>query len=339
MSANTRNIPTFMFNLVQRVLESRNIPPQSLIAGLDYSSEDLSRPDLRISFADAVAMIHNAYRATGDEALGLQVADAINLPDWGMMGYAVASCDTLGQALEVGLRYSAVATRLTRNSTAQTDEHFILKSSPLFPAGKAGIFMVEEDLGGIVQMLHRHLGDEANPLEIHLHYPRPGYADRYPAHFRCPVKFEQTDNQIIWPRQYMESVLPQRNPAATAMAIAQCEQLIAQSAHTTEFADQVQSMIVHNPGRFPNAAEVAANFNISESSLRRKLRACGSSYQQILDDVRKTLAIEYLSTSQLKLEAIALLLGFSDLSNFRRAFKTWTGKPPLAYRQKNNVRE
>ena len=334
MTIHRKCIPPFMFNLIVRVLEERGLASESLVEGVDISAGDLAHQDTRISFREAIHMIDNAYRVTADSALGLVIADQVNITDWGMMGYAVASCATLGEALQVGQRYNRVATRLTDNSISMGQREFSFSSVPLYTAGSSERFLLEEDLGGVVGMLHRYLGEDANPREVHFSFSKPLYADRYEAHFRCPLRFGQPDSRIIWDADKMGRPMPQRNPAATAMAIEHCERLIADDRDRGGMVDKVGSFLVQNPGRYPSINEVASAFNMSESSLRRSLKAVDSSYQEILNEVRKKLAVEYLKTSSLKLEEIAQLVGYSDVSNFRRAFRGWTGVPPMAYRRK-----
>ncbi|WP_197484010.1 AraC family transcriptional regulator [Halioglobus sp. HI00S01] len=334
MGADTQCIRPFMFNLMVRVLEEEGCKADTLVRGLSLELGDLSSQDTRISFDQALIMIDNAYRISGDPAWGLRVAGAVNIGDWGMMGYAVASCATLWDAMLIGQRFSRVATRLTDTRVTEENDFFSLSSRPLYRAGEATRFLVEEDLGGVVGLLHRYLGDDTVPYEVHLSYPEPPYVAMYESHFRCPLKFEQARNCILWSRDLMQREIPSRNPAATQMAIRHCETLIADEEGSGGIAEQVRTRLVQQPGRYPPLAEVAADYDMSESTLRRALTAEGTSYQLLLNDVRRKLAIEYLTTSRLKLEEIAVLVGYTDLSNFRRAFKSWTGEAPLAYRRR-----
>ncbi|WP_086931753.1 AraC family transcriptional regulator [Agarilytica rhodophyticola] len=334
MSIDKKCIAPFMFNLVVRVFDNKGLDTEGLVHELDLHLSDLANQDTRISYSDALKIIDNAYAISQDHSLGITIAQELNISDWGMMGYAVISCDNLWDSLIVGQRYNRAATRLTNNIVNQGASEFSLQSMPLYKACGKERFLIEEDLGGVVGMLRRYLGDNISPKEVHFSYPAPEYIQRYHAHFRCPIKFEQTYNRIIWPISDLKRPLPLRNPAATKMAIQHCEKLIAEDEEPGGIAEQVRAQLAQTPGEYPSIKEISSHFNMSESSLRRALKTFNTSYQEILNNVRKKLAIEYLSTSNLKLEDIALLLGYSDLSNFRRAFRSWTGKAPVEYRAK-----
>jgi AraC-like DNA-binding protein len=94
-------------------------------------------------------------------------------------------------------------------------------------------------------------------------------------------------------------------------------------------------MLLASPGSIPALPEVASRLHLSPRTLRRKLEATGNSYNQILEDVRKKLAIRYLLDTPLTTEAISEKLSYSDAANFRHAFKRWTGTAPRAFRSQN----
>jgi AraC-like DNA-binding protein len=115
----------------------------------------------------------------------------------------------------------------------------------------------------------------------------------------------------------------------------QCEALLASLDVHDGLLTRVRRLLLARPGDFPDLLSAAQALHTSGRSLRRHLSELGTSYQQVLDEVRKRLALQYLTTTHLPLYEIAFLLGFSDPSNFRRAFKKWTGKSPGEYRREH----
>ena len=95
---------------------------------------------------------------------------------------------------------------------------------------------------------------------------------------------------------------------------------------------RVRYQLLEHADTFPNAEYIAEVLQITSRTLRNQLRARGTSFQAILDDLRHQLAVDYLSKSELSLAEICTLIGFNDVSNFRRAFKRWTGTCPSDFR-------
>lgn len=339
MSSHHKVIPIYMFNLVLRILDELGSNLQQLIADTGLMLADLSDQSTRISFDQALLLIRNAYRASACPSLGLRVARQINISDWGMMGYAISSCSSLEESLSVGLRYAKAATRLTSNILDIDDNSVTVNSRPLFPAGDLEPFLIEEDLGGIINVIHHYFGDSIKPRAVQFSYPRPSYYSLYTEHFHCPVAFDCAENQLIWEVDDIRRPVSTNNPAAAKLAIEQCERLIAEQGPSESICDRVRAIIVQQPGKFMSITQVAVELCMSESSLRRALAGANSSYQRILNDIRRKMASEYLTTSNLTLEEIAYLVGYSDISNFRRAFKKWTGLAPLDYRRKKRPRD
>ena len=87
-------------------------------------------------------------------------------------------------------------------------------------------------------------------------------------------------------------------------------------------------------GRFPEFNTIAKTLNLTTATLRRSLRAEGSSYQQLKDDIRRDTAIYHLGRGKISMDQVAESVGFSEPTSFFRAFKRWTGVTPRAYMSK-----
>jgi len=105
-----------------------------------------------------------------------------------------------------------------------------------------------------------------------------------------------------------------------------CDQLIGQTMEPADLSTKVYQILVGKPGESPSMDTIARMLNMSVRTLRRHLEMEGTSFQAIVDDVRCSLALKYLKTTRMNTSDIAMLLGFSDAANFRRALKRWTGK-------------
>lgn len=101
-----------------------------------------------------------------------------------------------------------------------------------------------------------------------------------------------------------------------------------------EFSRAVFNFLTSNSYLFSISIDfVAAHFNISIRSLQRKLKQEGVSYNQIVEEVKKSLAIHYIEYGNSTVKVIAHMLGYAETSGFVRAFKKWTGKTPTQFKQ------
>jgi AraC-like DNA-binding protein len=112
----------------------------------------------------------------------------------------------------------------------------------------------------------------------------------------------------------------------------ECDRLSALDSRFGRVSERVQQVLLRSGSEFPTAATVALQLHMSESTLQRRLALEGCRYQQLLDQVRYRLAKEYLVGTILPVAEIASLLGFSDTTNFRRAFKRWSDTTPSDFR-------
>ncbi|EAT12179.1 helix-turn-helix transcriptional regulator [Bermanella marisrubri] len=103
--------------------------------------------------------------------------------------------------------------------------------------------------------------------------------------------------------------------------------------------EEIEQILITSMGDFPNFPMLASAFNMSGRTLRRQLANMGTSYQKLLDDFRSERAKYYLTDSQYTTEEIADKLGFSDVANFRHAFKKWVGVSPAVYRNTQHSTE
>ena len=175
------------------------------------------------------------------------------------------------------------------------------------------------------------------PLQaVHLRAPAPANPDNYRALFGCPVLFGQAASGLVLPaaalafpitrneddlreflRQAPYQLVRRDEPGQVRTLSASIEKILSQYANV----------------RLPNAEAVATVLHMSARTMHRRLTAEGTSFQQLKDRFRETLAIHYIARPELSIDAIAALMGFQDNSAFYRSFKKWTGVSPGQYRQ------
>ena len=306
-----------------------------LFAAARVRPEVLASPNGRVSFLDFHLLAQAVLERCSEPALGLMLGQRLNVSTHGILGYAVLSSANLGKALQFALRYYRVLGLAFDLEVVELGEEMELRAVESLPLGPQSRFAAESLLSSIHTIARFLLGEQLRGLAVGFVHPMPGYAERYAEVFGVSVQFEQPYHWLRWPRHYLQRPMALANPATVQMCEQQCEALLSSLDVQDGLLTRLRRLLLARPGAFPDLENAAKALHTSARSLRRHLAQLGTSYQQVLDDVRRRLAVQYLTTTHLPLFEIAHLLGYSDPSNFRRAFRKWTGKLPSEYRHED----
>ncbi|HLD66798.1 MAG TPA: AraC family transcriptional regulator [Pseudomonas sp.] len=312
--------------------ESLGLPREELFASTRFNPEVLDNPYGRLSFIDFNLLASTVLLRCNEPALGLLLGQRLNVSTHGILGYAVLSSANLGRALQFALKYYRVLGLAYELELVEGDERMELRASESMPLGALSRFAAEGLMASLHSIATFLLGEPLREGRIGFAHDAPEYAERYGQVFAGPVLFAQPYHFISLPKSYLQRPMALANPATVQMCEQQCEALLVSLDVRDGLLTRLRRLLLARPGDFPDMNGAARALHTSGRSLRRHLSLLGTSYQEVLDEVRKRLALQYLGTTQLPLFEIASLLGFSDASNFRRAFRKWTGKRPSDYR-------
>lgn len=127
--------------------------------------------------------------------------------------------------------------------------------------------------------------------------------------------------------------LPLANPLLAENYRKLCQNLLDTSPNHSGIVKSVYQLLMQPKTDFPSSIEAAKTLNLSDRSLHRRLSEAGTSYQQVLDNVRLRRARELLDNSDLPMSEISDRLGFSEMASFSRFFRRVSGLPPSKYRK------
>ncbi len=142
----------------------------------------------------------------------------------------------------------------------------------------------------------------------------------------CPCFYAADANELHYPIGILEQTPELGNRLTRTMLEETCDRLIGQSRISSGLSGEVYQLLLLAPNHFPSMTAIAEQIGLQERTLRRRLAAEDTSYGEIVDDVRRKLAIEYLQTTRMSVDDVAWKVGFSDSANLRRAVRRWTGK-------------
>jgi len=181
--------------------------------------------------------------------------------------------------------------------------------------------------------LRRRLGRHEAPIEIHLRHHEATDAAEYARVFQAPVRFDRPHNAVVIRRELLDAPVASANPDAFSVFDLQAARLLKELSRQDTTTERVTRLVLQRIGQEDIGVDcVAPALDMSVSTLRRRLVEEGATYRTIVDELRRRLALQYVTDRRIAIGEIAFLLGFSTQSAFGTAFRRWMGASPLEYR-------
>lgn len=328
----TANIPVFLLRCMTATLIDLGYDPARLTLGLGLTLDDLADPTCRVSFRQGREMIVRALKLAKRHALGLETGTRETITSIGLVGYAMITSRTVGEAIKLGLKLQKDTGSMLEFDMRVSDDAIAVTASSRFHDVEIHAFLVEEAFGSFMQIGRGLVGDRFRPLRVELAYPAPVHADSYRRVFDCDIRFGQTANAFVYDPAWHSVPLMTSDLLSHREVLGFLEHNRARNHEVMEIIESVERVLRQNLHALPNFRTVARQLHMSERTLRRRLTECGVSFQSLLDGLRKNRALELLGNPQVSVEQVAFAVGFTDPHNFRRAFRRWTGSTPGALR-------
>ena len=316
---------------IVKAYEQRGLDPSAALQKAQIAPNLLSQPQARVTALQMEWMSEAAMRELDDEALGW-FSRRLPWGSYGMLVRASLTASNLGVALQRWCRHHHL---LTEDIRLQVITH----------KGVASIELHEQrDLGGMrefctVSVLRNALGvacwlsDSRITLSAaDMHFAPPQHADSYRVLFDGPTRFDAPVSRLSFDAGYLQ--LPVRRDEAALQTMLQRALLLTVRPYRRDrlLVERVRQSLAEHPEHGRNAEELAAWLNLSPRTLHRQLKEEGASLQQLKDSVRQQRARELLLRTHKPLKQIASEVGFRNEKSFIRAFRTWTGSTPEAFR-------
>jgi AraC-like DNA-binding protein len=305
-------------------MSARGFPAAVVLEGSGLEEEEVHAELFRPTPGQYRRIISNILRLTGDPFTGIAFGSEFKINYLGVMGYAALSSATLAQSRELWNRYDVLNDSILDHPNQIRDGKWFCTISEIFPLGDLLPFAIEEFVSQTIEIASNLTNRPFPIVEMHLTYPQPASMEKYNERFNCPIFFNQPRNIIEFDINTLQYPVSLANAEVFRLCESQCRQLVSQLESGDLLSNRIRNTLVRSPGKFPTLEEMASILKMGSRTLRRRLVKEELTYQQILDETRKDLAIQYLECTSLTPKEIGYLLGFNSVSNFRRAFKGWT---------------
>ena len=285
-----------------------------------------------------IDFLERVSRALKDDWLGLTLAADFDLREMGMLYYVAASSQRFGDALKRLDRYERVANEAL-------DLRIIKGMGGRVELSYVGVprhmdrHLMEAFAVALLRLCRQLVGRKIVPIAASfVHHRADGR--KIQQFLGCDVSFGAPVDEISFDASVMDLPLVGYDPYLNDLMVKSCEEAIAvRSSNTSPFRTEVENIIVPLlPHAEAQAKTVAQKMNFSERTFARRLAAEGLNFGEILDQMRRELAIRYLEQN-LRASDITWRLGFQQPSAFSHACRRWTGKSPSEFRRGHQTEE
>jgi AraC-like DNA-binding protein len=293
----------------------------------------------RVPVGHAQCQWERAVRALGP-SVPLMVAQKRPDDRISPLYFAAMSCRTLGEALQVTVRYWPYATDGCRARLIYRGRTVQLQLAPEGPPSLGARLGTEYLLADLARSGHELSGGAWRPAELVLGHRPPVALDAWERACGVSTRVEPGPSRLVMSVESLEQPVSSRMPAAVGRFFHDVlDWLTPRPTIAITVTERVGALLAdETTATMPPLDEIAQRLAMSTRSLRRQLAAEGTSYQDLLDRVRRDEAVHQLAHEMRQIKAIALAVGFSDPRGFRRAFKRWTGLTPQQFRERHRVR-
>ena len=327
----------FVVNLAQfAAKQGADMHELLALSGLSY--DELCKEECKLDSEVYNRIVEAAVGVTGDVYFGLHAGENLNLAAAGLIVQIAHTSETVKQALDYCCEFANLGCSALPLHLKKENDEYVLMLTPDPVWSRQSSLSVEHTVYGYLAFTIREFQsitrNKHHPKEIWVTWSSPGNTAELTRVLGCPVKFNKPHIAIFFHEEHIEQEVITSDYALLQILVSHAHQKMESMNVGVGFYDVVKrSIITLVKPDFPTIEQVAAHLNMSVRTFQRKLKADGFSYKEVIDQLRKEFALEYIQKPELSVSEIAYLLNYSDVSSFARSFKRWTGKTPGAYRK------
>ncbi|MGB3626946.1 MAG: AraC family transcriptional regulator [Henriciella sp.] len=306
-----------------------------LLSAAGLSEDDLEKSEARVPFDRFKRLMREGKRLSGDPALALRFGTDISFNVLSIVGLICFAAPTMDEAFRQMNRYGRLVIEV---EGVGREDRFVIEQHDgrtyiVDKRANANAFpeLTESTLGRFICGFRRFFPKVPLYLSAEVTHARPDYGDLYEELLGVPVRFSAGRNTMeIDPAYFSMSI--STSPGYVFGTLSEHANALLKSLEASEtLSSQVERRMMADlhTGDI-NMSAIARQMGMSRQTLYRQLKQEGTSFDALLDDLRKRLALDYLEGEKVSVNETAYLVGFSDPSAFSRAFKRWTGQSPGA---------
>jgi AraC-like DNA-binding protein len=315
------------------------------LSGNDFEAGGGSTVDHRVSAEAQAKLLDYAADALADSAFGLHLAEQSDPRDAGIFFYVASGAENFGEALALFARYFRIVNEAVRLKLTRTPEGVALEVEFVGLPRHEVRQNAEFGIAAILKALREIAGRNIRPSRVAFAHARNSDLREFERFYLCPVEFgraanEETSSDLM---EFSGETLAVPLITADAKLLNALQPFCDRAAKErgtgkgtlrAAVENEVEKLLPHGKARMQNVARAMA---LSDRTLSRRLSEEGATYADVVDQLRRSLALQYLKDPGMSLSQIAWLLGYEGSTSFNHAFKRWTGRSPSTARNEKRL--
>ena len=286
-------------------------------------------PYATVPMAQFVGFLEEGAAVSGDGAFGARLGSSVRAADMGPVGIVLSLSENVAGGMARFARFTRALQSGTDAQWIRSEDRWIFSYRVSDPTLWPRRHDAEFSLSSVVQVIRDNFRARWSPEEVHFEHSAPPDTQPLEKIFRCPVRFDQPINRLIFAADICEE--PVRKEDADLLAALQrhVQDIIGTAVETPDIIAAVRSVIEANLGlRAITLDYVATALSMTPRTLQRRLSREGVTLRALLEEIRHRRAMSLLSQSRAKVSDVSDALGYSDPTAFWRAWRGWTGTTP-----------
>lgn len=322
----------FGLNPLLSYLREQGMNPGPFLERAVIPRDALTSTEKSFAPAQEIGFTTDVYNALSTPELGLLVGPRYHLSSYGMLGLAAISSENLLECFRIFLDNIQLTWTYFKVSVYDNGKCGYLEMEPVRDLGSCLQFMIDRDLSAAYRIACDALGQTMPLTSVEFRHDQPDYAERYQNLFGCPIHFGSRRNRLCFDAKWLYAELPEAEPGTSRIFANQCSDIVRKLKRSNSLVEHIRYLLLANDHVTPTLEAISKSAHVSARTLQRRLAAEGTTFQEVLNDVRVNVASEFLVTTSSSIESISEQLGYSDATAFSHAFKRLTGLTPSAFR-------
>jgi|HubBroStandDraft_2_1064218.scaffolds.fasta_scaffold77846_2 AraC-like DNA-binding protein len=331
------SVSTVMVRVLVDAVERAGIPRDDLLRSRQIDPVRLTEADGRFELEEFARLQMGAMDLTGDEALGLHMAERTHDSAFDLIGHLVSHAATLREAFALCRQFEGLIMDESDLALLETGTTATLRYQFARTYERADRMLAEFVVAAFLRFVRVFAGPSVATRGASFEHARPAHHREYTRIFGDAVRFGQRTTGLTFDRALLDRAQLHQHPELLALLRSQAERALDRIDQGLKPADQLRRyLLARPPARIPDITTAARDLGLSARSLRRRLAEEATSYRSLVRSTLEASAGHMLRDPGQSIQQTAHALGFSNVGAFHRAFKRWTGMTPVQYRERRS---